>query len=133
MLKKELCELKSNNNHTCNKLKDENEFLKTVNLSLEKQIKLLKANISQVDVGLSLTNLDTTQLKVASEKNIDKYITNILENKDMNITWLPDAVERKIYKNIMNLVISAVESTMESSSVRFLGHDMKFVIYPVFD
>lgn len=130
-LRKELIAMSNKNDHLLNKMHDENVYLKEVNTSLEKEIAVLKSNISQVDGGLSLTNLDTTALRIQSEKNIDEYIQKILDNPSTNIKWMPDVVEKQIYKNIMRLVLNAMESTVETSKIQFLGHQLAFVMDPI--
>ena len=129
-LREELAAVSKKNEHAMNKLKDENIYLASVNASLEKEIANLKSNIS-VEGGLSLTNLSTTELRLISEKNIDTYIKAILDNPDTNIRWMPDVVEKQIYKNIMKLVLNALETTVENSDIQFLGHRIKFVMDPV--
>jgi len=128
-LQKEIELNKFNYNHTLSKLSDENKYLNEVNLSLEKEIANLKSNIS-TDGGLSLTGLSTTELRLASEKNIDEYIQKILDNPDTNVNWMPDIVEKKIYKNIALIALNALETTIENSDIKFLGHRIKFVMDP---
>jgi len=57
-------------------MKDENEYLKKVNISLMKEINQLKENMNK-DTGLSLTSLSSKQIKINPKKDIrvcSKYI-----------------------------------------------------------
>ena len=118
--------------HQQNKIKDENEYLKKVNLSLIKEINQLKENMNK-DTGLSFTSLSNKDIKIQSEKKIDEFVQNILDNPDTNISWLPDVVERRLYKNIATIMINLVESTVENSDITFLGHKIRFVMDPQLD
>mgnify|MGYP003980285791 FL=1 len=129
-LKNDITNQESKNTHTINKLTDENEYLKTINNTLEKEISVLKSNISS-DGGLSLTNLSTSELRIISEKNVDVIIDKILSNPDTNIKWMPDVVEKKIYKNIAMIALNAFETTIENSGIHFLGQRIKFVMDPI--
>ncbi len=118
--------------HQQNKIKDENEYLKKVNLSLTKEINQLKENMNK-DTGLSLTTLSNKEIKIQSEKKIEEFVQNILDNPDTNISWLPDVVERRLYKNIATIIINLLESTIENSDITFLGHTIRFVMDPQLD
>lgn len=43
---------------------------------------------------------------------------------------MPDFVERQIYKNVFNLLIGLLNKSLSSSSIKFLGHELTFVITP---
>lgn len=118
--------------HQQNKIKDENEYLKKVNISLIKEINQLKENMNK-DTGISLTTLSNKEIKIQSEKKIEEFVQNILDNPDTNISWLPDVVERRLYKNIATIIINLLESTIENSDITFLGHKIRFVIDPQLD
>lgn len=112
------------------KLQEENAYLQKVNADLEKEVQKLKDNLSP-ETGLSLTQLSPNELRSKSEKNIDKYINEILSNPETNISWLPDIVERRLYKNIAVVLLNVVETTVENSEMTFLGHRIKLVMDPI--
>jgi hypothetical protein len=113
-----------------NKLKEENAYLQKVNANLEREVQKLMDNISPEN-GMSLTHLSNSELRIRSEKNIDKYISDILKNPETNISWLPDAVEKNLYKNIAVMLLNILETTVENSEIKLLGHRIKFVMDPV--
>lgn len=119
-------------NEQLNKIIPDNEYLKKVNLSLIKEINQLKENMNK-DTGLSLTTLSNKEIKILSEKKIEEFVQNILDSPDINISWLPDVVERKLYKNIATIIINVLESTIENSDITFLGHNIRFVMDPQLD
>lgn len=85
------------------------------------------------DTGLSLTTLSNKEIKIQSEKKIEEFVQNILDNPDTNISWLPDVVERRLYNNIATIIINLLESTIENSDITFLGHKIRFVMDPQLD
>jgi len=113
--------------HQLNKLNDENEYLKKVNISLMKDIHQLKENTTHKS-GLSVSSLSGKEIKIQSEKKIDGFVDNILNNPDTNIYWLPDIVERRLYKKIAIIIVNLLESTVENSDITFLGHKIRFVM-----
>lgn len=129
-IKEEMFLLSTENNYKINKIQEENEYLKKVNITLENQIATLKSN-SDSENGLSLTSLSSKNIKILSEKKINEYIENILKNPDTNISWLPDIVEKKIYKNIITLSLNVLETTIENSNIELLGHKINFVLDPI--
>ena len=55
----------------------------------------------------------------------------ILKDPSTNIYWLPDVVERKLYENIATVALNAIESTLDTSQVNFLGHKLRFIVDPM--
>ena len=61
-----------------------------------------------------------------SEEIIEKFIEDILKDQKINIEYLPDAVEKKIYKNVLLLVFALLNKTLDNTSIKFIGHEIKF-------
>lgn len=112
------------------KLRDELEYLRKENTYCEHALQTFKENRSS-EHGLTLTNLSDKELREKSETNISKYIESILADPKTNISWLPDSVERKIYKNVAMLLLNAMETTVENTEVHMLGHSLRFVVDPI--
>jgi len=92
-----------------------------------KDIHQLKENTTHKS-GLSVSSLSGKEIKIQSEKKIDGFVDNILNNPDTNIYWLPDIVERRLYKKIAIIIVNLLESTVENSDITFLGHKIRFVM-----
>ena len=92
------------------------EALKTINGGLE------KANVLKVQSGGKLQEL--------SKQKVDEFVEKLLSNASVNIGYLPDFVERQIYRNVLNLLIGLLDSTLDSASVKFMGHEVTFNIKP---
>lgn len=104
-------------------LKDENkeldELLKDKNHLIEK----LGANIK--------TDEDVKQLiQMLSQEQINHYVEELLENEETNIRWLPDVVERKIYRNMFKLMIKLMNKVLNSMSFELVGHKLNINMIP---
>ena len=66
-----------------------------------------------------------------SIENIDKFINELLNDKNVNIKYIPDQAERKIYKNVFLLLIRIIDHTIKSSKIQFLGHEITLTLNPI--
>lgn len=112
--------LKQENNNLVienNELKKEIEnYIKDDNINsiLEKSKEYKKLKDNSVDIKFS----DITKL------NIDQFVDKMLKDKDMNISYFPDFVERRVYKNSLYLVFNLLDSIFESCHINILGNDL---------
>ena len=65
-----------------------------------------------------------------SKKNILTLVEKILKDKDVNIGYLPDFVEKQIYLNVFTIIIGLIENITEDIKVEILGHQLNLVINP---
>lgn len=92
--------------------------LKGMNLNLENKISHAK-------------NADNSdKLQELSKAKVDEFVEKLLNDENVNIGYLPDFVERQIYKNIFNLIIGLLNNTLSTTSVKLLGHELTFMITP---
>ncbi|GBF94454.1 hypothetical protein Rsub_06988 [Raphidocelis subcapitata] len=55
-------------------------------------------------------------------------VDQMLANKEVNVWWLPDEVERLIYFNIMTLMLSVLDEVVDGMSINFAGHNVKLTL-----
>jgi len=68
---------------------------------------------------------------ISSDK-IDKFVDDfLLKNKDINIDYLPDYVEKQIYKNMFIYLMNMTTELIENSKIVFLGHEISITIKPI--
>ena len=89
--------------------------LKTINANLEKE---------------KVTIVDHKQSKQLSKLRVNEFVDQLLQDHAVNIEYLPDFVEKQIYRNVLNLLIGLLNHTLDSTNIEFLGHDLKFTIQP---
>ncbi len=72
----------------------------------------------------------STNFNHISEDKIDEFIDSVLKDKNINIDYLPDTVEKKIYKNVLLLIFNMMDKTFDHTSFKFIGHEIKLTIVP---
>ena len=65
-----------------------------------------------------------------SVENINKFIDELLNNKNINIKYIPDQAEREIYKNTFLIVMNVLNQTLKSSKIEFMGHQILLSLKP---
>jgi len=106
-------------------LKKQIESLKKINASLEKQ----RAYETE-SKRISIANSQKVRLSELSEQKIDEFVEEILKNKDINIGYLPDFVEKRIYKNVFTILVNLLDHVVDTTSVKLLGHEINFDFAP---
>jgi hypothetical protein len=119
------------NNRAESKIIDENIYLNKRIQDLETKIILMTDLQNEPKTSnLTLRNVSSDRLKLDSAIQIDKFVKEILSNPETNVSWLPDAVESRLYKNFANVALKGIENLLESSHIIFMGHKLSFVIDP---
>jgi GTPase involved in cell partitioning and DNA repair len=101
------------------------ESLININDFLEKQKSFLKEKFIKEEATSQKVKLSNL-----SEHKIDEFVEEILKNKDINIGYFPDYVEKRIYKNVFTILINLLDNIVETTSVQLLGHEIKFDFSP---
>lgn len=65
-----------------------------------------------------------------SEEQIRRFVEELLTDDKVNIGYLPDWVERRLYMNFFNLLIGLLRKTVSTTSFELLGHEVKMVMLP---
>ena len=107
---------------------EENRYLNTRVLELES--KLAKLEESKLVPGPNLSLLSAVSLKGLSQRRVDEFVNGLLSNPDTNISWLPDAVESRLYRNVATMGLASLESVLEGSNITIMGHKISFVLDP---
>jgi len=102
-------------------------------MELRKQIESLKG-INDIVVKQRSIREGTTGTGIhvggISKEKIDEYVEKLLTDENINIKYLPDFVERQIYRNVFNLMINLLENICETTNVSLLGHQITMGIKP---
>lgn len=97
-------------------LKKELKALKKLNLSLrEQEVEEIRTRVRD---GLDEGKLSEDQIKI--------FVDELLKDQDVNISVLPDWAERRIYQNVFTVLIGLLKKTVETSSLKFMGHEVGF-------
>lgn len=67
----------------------------------------------------------------AQERAINAIVNRIMANDNINQRYIPDAVERRMYRNVVKVVIGMAQELTENSSIQVLGHRLSFTLVPI--
>lgn len=77
----------------------------------------------------SLSFHSTPKSKV-DESLIDDIITDYLKKEENNNPYLPDFVERRIYKNVLSMLLNILASSVNTIEIKLLGHTIELRMRP---
>ena len=66
-----------------------------------------------------------------SSDSISKFVDELLNNKEVNMSYLPDGVEKEIYKNLLVYGLNIMKEVISTSKVEVVGHEITFTIKPL--
>lgn len=92
-----------------------------------------QGNSQEDDLSVERTSShdDDDVNNTAADMAIDCFVEKILANKNCNIRWMPDAIEKAMYRNVMHLIIGYIESITESVEIRVANHKITIAMEPV--
>lgn len=68
----------------------------------------------------------------ASENDaVNAIVEKFLKNDLVNNPYIPDFIERRLYANVVKLVLGMLKETVEASNVDILGHRISFTFSPI--
>ena len=104
------------------------EGLVKENEELKKKIQSLEIENSDKNIIVKNNNLDVIedQLKVS----VESLVNELMKNDNINSDLIPDFVEKKIYENVLTLVISLLKETLEKTKITILNQDITFNLEP---
>jgi hypothetical protein len=112
-----------------------NELLKQQQKTNELQelITQFTENHKEYDEKINLENekIRKELLKDLSVKRINTFVDQLLSDKNINITYLPDFVEKQIYSNIFTILIALIDNSTKDITIQFLGHQAKIIFTPI--
>lgn len=110
----------NNKNAELEDLKKQIYSLQCINEQLEQKLREEKNKIT----------MESKTEHQLSKLQIDAFVDQLLQDTSVNIKYLPDAVEKQIYKNMFNILIGLINNTLDTTSIKFLNHEIKFTIIP---
>lgn len=73
---------------------------------------------------------DKENTKGVSIDKINEFVDEILGQKETNCAFLPDFIERRLYKNFFDLGLRLMQKTTSTVKIELLGHKMHIEMYP---
>jgi hypothetical protein len=110
------------------------DSLQAINLSLEKKIgsggkiDTKKSIIKDIDQSKNQSNKSIASN--ISQEQIDIFVERLLNDSNVNIKYLPDFVERQLYRNMFTIFLGVIQNLSDTTEIKFLGHKMTLHMIP---
>lgn len=65
------------------------------------------------------------------EKAINEIVERYLKNEHVNSTFIPDFIEKRLYRNMLKLVTGILKDTIKNTNVEVLGHKITLSMTPI--
>lgn len=75
----------------------------------------------------NIINLDKSEI---SKSQIDSFVEKLLSDKNVNVKYLPDFVERQIYRNVFTILLGLIENMADSTEIHIMGHRIVMHVAP---
>lgn len=107
-------------------LKREIKALKTINESLERQIQEQTEDYRKElqQHAKNTVKLDQSLFSKLSKQRIQEAVDRMIQNNEINVGYLPDVVERQLYKNVFHILLGLLSEVVEGSNIQLLGHEI---------
>ena len=69
--------------------------------------------------------------KSESSKVINEIVDRYLPDELVNNPRIPDFIEKRLYQNVVKIIIGIIKDTSEHPSVELLGHKITFSMEPI--
>ena len=122
--------------HQIDEMEKQIESLKNINNNLQKTIQsfdIKSFNIEEHSINNTNNVNNKNKLKEISKKKVNLFVEQLLDDENVNIRYLPDFVERQIYRNVFNILINVMDSLVDTTGVKFMGHEIVFDLKPLPD
>lgn len=74
-----------------------------------------------------IINLNKSEI---SKRQIDGFVEKLLSDKNVNVKYLPDFVERQLYRNVFTILLGLVENIVDSTEIHTMGHRIVMHVAP---
>ena len=68
---------------------------------------------------------------VVHDEALEEITDRLLRNTHVNQWWIPDVVERQVYRNCLKLIFCLIDKIADSLSVRLCGHELSLSFEPM--
>ena len=76
-------------------------------------------------------NLKMTEL--ISKQQINAFVDQLLNDQNVNIKYLPDFVEKQIYRNVFSILVGVIDNVIKSAHINIIGHRINLTLEPDLD
>lgn len=73
---------------------------------------------------------DVAPTSVISNGAISRFVDELLADPNINIYYMPDSIEKALYTNILKIVLSLVQKSLNHTNLDIIGHEFKMSMRP---
>lgn len=116
-------------------MKKEVESLRAINKSLENKLKNhhceCKEHKNSKEQPTQVDSERCQENKVPiSQIQLNAFVEKMLTDENVNIAYLPDFVERQLYRNVFTILLGVIQNLFSTTSINLLNHKIAFTISP---
>ena len=74
-----------------------------------------------------------SSLSDESMKRINEFVDKIMQDPTLNSKYLPDVIEKQVYKNALSLGLGMLKQILETTEIHALGHKITLKLEPMSD
>lgn len=60
-----------------------------------------------------------------STEAIDHIVDELIADPDLKMEFVPDSIERKMYTNMLKVLLGVIQKTLDNASMEIIGHEFK--------
>lgn len=95
-----------------------------------RKTRLSEPSPTETTVGSAAAPCDDSNPSSIDEKALDAFITRLLENKNVNCTIFPDAIERGMYRGLLRILLGNRTDLIRTFRMEIMNHVITLRIQP---
>ena len=76
----------------------------------------------------SKNNKDVECLSETAKQRIESYVDQIVNDSSLHITYLPEAIERHLYRNIFRVILGVIDRVVKETTINVLGQQIRMTL-----
>lgn len=82
-------------------------------------------------MGTCMSSRASNSAERKQEAAVEAFIDILLKDKKVNCTYVPDFLERDIYRNLIRLILGNLTEILQSVRIQILNHVITIQINPM--
>ena len=74
---------------------------------------------------------NTKKTEEISSDQINQFVAKMLQNKDVNLSFVPDSMESKIYEKLLTMTIQELHQILATVKIQFLNQEITIHMNPI--
>jgi hypothetical protein len=91
----------------------------------------LKSDIDKDEYKSNIKNIKIDEkISKLSKEKINDFVEKLLNNKNINMSYIPDRIEKEMYKNIITMLFAILIDVSNTTKIKIIGHEITITIKP---